>query len=246
MEKREVVEKVRLRLLKGRTWRYLRYIHFRDVIKRIGGEINTVCVCGAGHGYAELAVAAEFPNIKFILTDIVNKKLGYPNYHHTMDMSWKWGIDNLEFSVWNVLEKTDRRFDMIASTEMLEHIEQADLAARNMLSAASKFVYCLVPFADRATNANPQKRAQAWERHEHYVYGYDRDDLAALFPKVEFVAGTYWASSGQKLRISLNEMSDAEIEQNRAGLERQAEADIVDVVPSNLTEALGIKILSRA
>ncbi|MEM7596946.1 MAG: class I SAM-dependent methyltransferase [Pseudomonadota bacterium] len=241
----KVIEKTRLILLKTKTWRYLRYLHFREALQKVDGEISSVCICGAGHGYAELALAAEFPHIHFTLTDIVNKEHGYPNYHATMDMAWKWGVNNISFGVWNVLEPTHRRFDLIASTEMLEHIEDAKTAARNMRKTAERYVYCLVPFADATTNANPQKRKGAWERHEHFVCGYDADEMKAMFPDPVLLTGTYWADTGLAFRMKLNEMSPEEIEAQFGDLQREAETDISDRVPLRSKEAQGIKILSR-
>ena len=181
MNREDAIAKTRLTLLRGKTWRYLRYLHFRDAVARVANDVESICVCGAGHGDSELAVAAEYPDITFTLTDIVDTEHGYPNYHATMDLAWKWGIENLKFSVWNVLEPTRRRFDLVASTEMLEHIKDDRAAVANMRQAASKFVYCLVPFADKATNANPVKRKQAWDKHKHHVFGYDETNSASCF-----------------------------------------------------------------
>ncbi|MEM7660940.1 MAG: methyltransferase domain-containing protein [Pseudomonadota bacterium] len=241
-----IISKARLALLRNKTWRYLRYLHFRDTLSQIADEIETVCVCGTGHGYAEIAVAAEFPHIDFILTDIIDRQRNYPNYHKAMDMAWQWGVDNVQFSVWNVLKPTRRRFDLIASTEMLEHIEDDKTAALRMGEAATKFLYCLVPFADDESNNTPRKRKRAWEAHEHYVCGYDADKLEALFPNPVLIEGTYWETAGQKFRSSLMGMADSEIIAEQSKLELLAEHDLIKDVPKKLPTALGIKILSRA
>lgn len=241
----KAIQRIRLTLLRSKTWRYLRYLHFREAFAKVADEIETVCVCGTGHGYAELAVAAEYPRITFTLTDIMNPKHGYPNYHRTMDMAWKWGVDNLHFSIWNVLQPTERRFDIVCSTEILEHIEQDAQAAENMRAAATKYVYCLVPFADDATNADPEKRRRAWEKHEHYVYGYSAQALSKLFPDPVYIAGTYWQDHGQMFRQRLTLMGDEAIAKEQANLEREAEDDLIDKIPEIVPEALGIKILSR-
>lgn len=239
----KVIQKTRLTLLRGRTWRYLRYLHFRDALSRLNGQVESVCVCGAGHGHAEVALAAEFPHIKFVLTDIVNRKWGYPNYHSAMNMAWKWGIENLSFSIWNVLEPTHRRFDLVASTEMLEHIENFESAAANMRAAAKKFTYCLVPYADDATNADSQKRRRVWEKHEHFVCGYDQESLTKLFPSPVLIAGTYWAEA-QAFRVLLTSMTDEEIINQQSSLQIQAAEDLRSAIPKSPHEALGIKILS--
>jgi hypothetical protein len=245
VKREDAIAKARLTLLRGKTWRYLRYLHFRDAVSRVANDVDSICVCGAGHGYSELAVAAEYPDIEFTLTDIVDTEHGYPNYHATMDMAWKWGIENLKFSVWNVLEPTHRRFDLVASTEMLEHIKDFRTAAANMRQAARKFVYCLVPYADKATNANPAKRNEAWEKHKHHVFGYDAEELSELFPSPMMLAGAYWNGSGGKLREYLSDLDDEAIRRSVSELEQLAATDLVSAIPTSLEDAIGIKILSR-
>lgn len=236
-------DKVRRTLMHGRTWRYLRYIHLRDALLKIGDDIESVGVVGAGHGYSEIALAIEFPHIQFTLTDIIDT--GYPNYHKAMDICWKWGLENVRFSVWNVLEPTDRRFDLVCSTEVLEHIEDAAGAAAKMREAALKYVYCLVPFSDKETNANPVRRKRALETHGHFVYGYDAEELEALFPNPEFIKGAYFDDAGQLLRKKLMDLTPAEIDEQLPDLIAFAETDLQDRIPEFPREGQGIKILSR-
>ena len=235
---------VRGALLRGRTWRYLRYLHFRDYLSRVADEVESVCVCGAGHGLAELACAIEFPHIRFTLTDIIAE--GYPNYHRAMSHAWRWGVDNISFSVWNVLHATDRRFDLVASTEMLEHVPDIRRAVRNMRGAATKYVYCLVPFADDATNADQAKRERVWRDHEHFVFGFDTKSLESLFGAPEHIAGAYWSDAGLPFRQKLAEMSDEQIGDSIEALAGEALADLRDLEPKVLRDAAGIKILARA
>jgi len=230
--------------MRGRTWRYLRYLHFRDYLSRVAHEVDSVCVCGTGHGLAELACAIEFPHIRFTLTDIIAS--GYPNYYRAMSHAWQWGVDNIQFSVWNVLHVTHRRFDLVASTEMLEHVPDVRRAVRNMRSAANKYVYCLVPFADDATNADPAKRERVWRDHEHFVFGFDAKSLESLFGKAEHMAGAYWSDAGLPFRQKLAAMSPDEITASLEALAAEAEADLRDGQPKVLRDAAGIKILARA
>lgn len=235
---------VQLALLRGRTWRYLRYLHFRDYLSRVSNEVETVCVCGAGHGFAELACALEFPHIKFTLTDIIAD--GYPNYHRTMVHAWRWGLNNMQFFVWNVLHQTERRFDLVASTEMLEHVPDIPRAVRNMRKAATKYVYCLLPFADDATNADPVKRERVWKDHQHFIFGLDQKSLLSLFGEAEHMAGAYWHDAGLPFRQKLGAMTEAEIESSVEMLANEALCDLRDAVPRSLREAAGIKILAKA
>jgi hypothetical protein len=232
-------------LLLGRTWRYLRYLHLRHMVMRVQKEVSTICVCGSGHGFAELAIAAEFPAIEFTLTDIINQSPPYPNYHLSMSLAWQHGVDNVRYSIWNVLRPARRRFDMVCSTEMLEHIENDVLASKNMRNAAGKYVYCLVPYADKATNADQRRRADVRERFQHYVAGYDAERLAELFPGEAVIAGAYWADAGQQFRKKLGALSDEEILANVDALKHEAMADVKEQMPSGPRDGLGIRILAK-
>lgn len=231
-------------LLQGKTWRYLRYLHFRQSLLAIVDQIETVCICGAGHGLAEVMIAEEFPHLRVTLTDIHNPAGGYPNYHRAMDLSWRRGLRNLEFSIWDVLQPTKRGFDLVASTEMLEHIEDADTAARNMVGASKRYVYCLVPFADRNANADAALRQGVWERHEHFVVGYDADTLTRLFPGPLAIHGTYWQDSGVAWRAGMENLSRAEIDRQADDLKAIAQKDLIARTPARFGECQGIKILS--
>lgn len=229
-------------LLRGRTWRYLRYLHLRDFLLPIVNEVETVCVCGAGYGLAELLLAIEFPHLQISLTDITGD--GYPMYYRAMDLAWRFEIDNINFSIWNVLTPTKRRFDLVASTEMLEHVKEDERAAANMCMATRRYLYCLVPFADDEANADEKRRQGAWERHRHHVCGYDVKRLASLFPTPCRVAGTYWREHGAVLRQHLSELSLEEIDMKQSELKQHAQCDLLDKVPMTMDECQGIKVLS--
>jgi len=227
-------------LLRGR-WAYLRYLHLRDLFLMVSEDIDTMAVVGAGHGIAECALAIEFPTVHFTLTDIIAP--GYPSYHHAMDICWKWSVNNVSFSVWNVLEPSQHRFDMIASTEVLEHIKDDKAAAERMVETARKYIYCLVPFATKRENADPDRRKHAWDRCQHFVAGYDGDDLAALFGPAITARGTYWRDRGKRLRGRLSSITVQSLAGEREGLIELAKEDLVDSLPGSSSEASGIKIL---
>lgn len=231
-------------LLRGKTWRYLRYLHFRESLLKVVNQVETICICGAGHGLAEIMIAEEFPHLQITLTDIFNAEGGYPNYHRAMDLAWRRGIRNIEFSIWDVLQPTKRGFDLVASTEMLEHIEDAETAARNMVASTKKFLYCLVPFADKAANADANLRRGVWDRHEHFVVGYDAERLTELFPNPVAIHGTYWADTGVSWRARMAEMSGDEIDRESDDLKKAARKDLIAKTPTRFSECQGIKILS--
>lgn len=239
----ERLNSIRLRLLRGKTWRYLRYLHLRDAISRIVNDIESICVIGAGHGFAELALAVEFKNIRFVLTDVMAP--GYPNYHTTMKLAWDWQIDNIAFSVYDVLKPPNKKFDLVCSTEVLEHIPNPVLAAKHMRDASCGYVYCLVPYSDVRTNNDIVRRKYVFDRAGHYYYGFDADNLTSLFGQPMMVEGAYWFDAGMKLRSVLNDMSLEEIGLKYDELIGLAERDIRNAVPTDLKEAAAIKILSR-
>lgn len=228
-------------LLKGRTQRYLRYIHLRDAFLSIADDIETVCVCGSGNGIGEIALALEFPHVHWTLTDIIAK--GYPNYHIAMDRCWKWGIDNVSFSIWNVLQGTERKFDLVCSTEMLEHIADASRACRNMRKAARKYIYCLVPYATKDRNEDAVRRQDAWNRFQHFVCGFDKDSLESMLGPAAMAHGAFWMSAGTGFRLKLQAMSDLDIESRYNELIVEAEADLRRQLPTIDDYAFGIKVV---
>lgn len=236
----ERLNEIKLILLKGRTQRYPRYLHSRDALETVKDEVKSICVCGAGGGWAELAMALEFPHIHFTLTDIVSK--GYPNYHYVMDRAWRWGVDNMTFSAWNVLQPTFRRFDMIASTEMLEHIKDDRIAARNMALAATKYLYCLVPYATKKQQNDLEMQKRVWDYCEHFTPGYDEDQLKSMFPNPVFIRGAYWSDAGTKARADIKDITDAELVERKDEFFQLFETDLKDNPPSN---CFGIKILHK-
>jgi len=236
--------KVRLRLLQGKSWRYLRYLHLRDCLKSIINEVQSVCICGAGHGIAEVALALEFPEVKFMLTDYVSDN--YPNYHGAMNICWEWNVQNVEFSVWNVLNAPPlkRSYDLVCSTEVLEHIKEPDLASYNMQRLSSKYIYCLVPYSTVEVNSSIKMRKKAFERHEHQVCGFDEKLLRQLFGEPTILSGVYWQDAGLLLRQTLQGMSSKAIEENMGELISLAEEDLRMGIPCG-DDAMGIKILAR-
>jgi len=243
MDGAKAVAKLRVRLLQMGTWRYLRYIHLRDSLREVADQIDSVGIVGAGHGIAEVALAAEFPHIHFTLTDAPMDN--YPIYDGAQDVAWQWGIDNVSFGVWNVLQPTPRRFDMVASTEVLEHIENAATAAARMRDTARHYVYCLVPFASEEENRNPRRRAGALERHGHFVYGYDAAAMERFFPDPLHIRTTYYEDAGRLLRDKLSTLTAAEIAANAAELIALGETDLRDERVASVKQAQGIRILSR-
>jgi hypothetical protein len=67
------LHKVQIQLMVRKRWAYLRYIQIREGLieaLKTAGEINSFLSVGCGSGLTEVALALEFPEIKFHLTDI--------------------------------------------------------------------------------------------------------------------------------------------------------------------------------
>jgi hypothetical protein len=238
------LHKIRLHLLRGRGWRYLRHVHLRHFVREHLQSLRTVCVCGAGMAFSELALAIEFPSVEFHVTDIVAPPTR-PNYFAVMDLVMRWSVRNVRFGVWNCLEPAPRKFDAVVSTEVLEHIRESRQAMQRMLDAAQRLTYVLVPYADARKNADAEARMQAYLAHEHFVCGFDQDFFRSFEASRIAVSGVYWRQTGGAFRAKIKAMTDAELEGAFASLEQLAEGDISSSPPET-GKCAGLKAVLSA
>lgn len=237
--------KTRTTLLVEKRWRYLRYLHLRSAVDLVKDEIGSVLAVGVGKGLAELALAVEFPHIEFRLTDIESETT--PSWSFVQRAVREWKIENVRFDILDITQPARCKADLVTSTEVLEHIEDAEQAARNMRDAAGKYVFALVPFADQRFNADPERRRRLLESHGHFVCGYDAATLAELFPHPVEVRGCYWADRGQPFRTALDAMDAQAIRNDAACLVARAQDDVTPGrVPASRAEAAGIWTLARS
>lgn len=240
----EMLRRVRLQLLLHRRWAYLRYLHMREGLLA-AGNIQSVLVVGCGRGVAEVALAIEFPHIWFHLTDIESERT--PNYKQAQRLVTAWSLRNVTFGILDILARQrQNQFDLVASVEVLEHIDDDDSAAVAMRTLASRYVFALVPFADEVSNRDTMRRQQAWERHEHYRVGYDAEALRRLFPDVIVARGCYWSDTGVQLRRRLQNASDDDICEDLDELLYLAQRDVRKAVPDTLQDGLGIWMVAAA
>lgn len=225
-------------------WALLRYLHLRDFIQSKSSEISNLLVVGTGKGLAELAVAAEFPNLKFFLTDIVSEGTPRrPNYFQCMEISERWGIGNIKFGVWDVLMARQDKYDCIVSTEVLEHIPEHELAVQNMVRYSSKYVYILAPYASKIRNQDPILRAKALKAHEHVVCGFDEEYFHSFPFLIESIHGVYWGGKSSYRTVLNSYFPNAE---------KQSHESIVNIAQSDLRKSppidgkcLGIKCVIK-
>ncbi len=237
------LREVRRRLVFYRSWSYFRYLHLRQGFLAARG-VSSVLAIGSGRGLAELALALEFPNVEFHLSDVRSPHA--TSSDQVMALAKEWGVGNLSRSSHDILEPFPARFDLVASIEVLEHIEDHERAAHHMREAANLYTFCLVPFADARTGADPTRRKRAWEKDHHYRFGYSAEDLSALFPgRQAIVRGCYWETGGARVVAGLKDLSDDELLARAPIIWKDAECDLIDRVPARYPEALGIWILSQ-
>ncbi|MCC7275267.1 MAG: methyltransferase domain-containing protein [Alphaproteobacteria bacterium] len=242
-DRARLLRNLRVNLMLKRSWRYLRYLHAREALLALD-DCRSVLVVGAGTGLAEVTLAVEFPEVEFHVTD-------YEGATHSIakakEIKETFQLANVSFDLLNIITAPTpkRRFDLVYSVEVLEHIEDDALAAGRMLEHADKYVFCLVPFADAASNQDEKKRAHAWQVHEHFRVGYDVVGLASAFPYPAIIRGCYWKDAGIPFRKKLEQSSDDAIRAGFDALAAEADADCRDRMPATPDDALGIWCLSR-
>ena len=240
------LNKVQLQLMVRKRWAYLRYIQIREgliEVLKTAGEIKSFLGVGCGSGLTEVALALEFPEIKFHLTDIdtntkIQQRLG-------MRMTTEWAIPNVSFGTYDTLSASPESYDLVASIEVLEHIEADKIAAINMRAASRKYVFALVPFATHETNMNPKMRESVWRNHQHYRVGYNADSIQEIFPDITILRGCYWDDAGIKLRQQLEHLSDEEIRASFPHLAQLAKTDIRNSIPNADGKCYGMWVLSK-
>lgn len=232
------LKEVRKRLLVRRRWAYLRYLHLREAFLKTEGALSVLAI-GCGHGYAELALALEFPDVHFHLTDIV------PNYERAMQLVDLWKLRNVTFGTRDILQPGPGRYDLVASVEGLERSEHDRWAAAEMRAAANAYAFALVPFADKASNGGAETEFTPVDGTTIHRLGYDVDELRKLFPGVVEMKGCFWTRSGLPWRQRLESLSDQQIIASQDELERSAIADQRPEVPRRRSQACGIWVLAR-
>ena len=248
-----VVDRVDLRslilrnLLHRKTWNYLRYLHaekaLHSLLVRYPNSVSSVLVIGCGTGLAETLLSIEYPEIKFTLTD-------YEGATHKVDearsIQQRFEIENIDWAELNLLaqDQVDKKYDLVYSIEVLEHIENDALAAQAMHALSQRFIFCLVPFSEETRNQNQSLRSDAWDKHEHYLCGYNLNRLVALFPNIINVRGCYWRQHGCQFRKKITGLTPEFIGGNVSSLVEEASFDLVDQIPIKTADALGIWIIA--
>jgi glycosyltransferase involved in cell wall biosynthesis/SAM-dependent methyltransferase len=238
-----LLDEIKLRLLLRRKWAYLRYLHQRQAFL-LTKDVETVLSIGCGLGLAELALALEFPDVQFHLTDFDTTRLTM-----AQQIVKQWSLPNVTFGRFDALSTPKNRYDLVASVEVLEHIQDDLLAIDNMCLSSKKYVFALVPFAPPHIKADTKLQEYAWRKFEHYRYGYSADDLDCIFTdlgqEVMCIQGCYWQDAGFQLRQNNAKLTDDEIRSQFPHLIQFADKDLYPGVPDSLAQASGIWTLVK-
>lgn len=236
------LKEVLIDLLLGRTWRLLRYLHARRALLH-ASDVKTVLVVGAGGGLAEIALALEFPEKNFILTE---QSVAEQTFARAKYYTERFALSNVSFKQLDILDvSSEAKYDLVYSIEVLEHIKDHQKASESMRSLANKYIFCLVPFAETEVAMDATIRQEAYDRNGHYVPGYNQKELEALFPGVVLINGCYWNNHGCPFRRKITKMSNRELKVDFANLFQEAQQDVRDAVQHSVKEARGIWILSK-
>lgn len=235
----QMMYELQWRLLFHRKWGYLRYIHLRNAFTKLEA-IGSVLSVGCGMGFAEVLLAIEHPEIQFHLTDVIT------NYDVVKGFVEKWSLHNVTFGFQNILEPVPNRYDLVMSVEVMEHIENDVLAAAQMRAASNRYVFALIPFADKRIQHDEIEKKKALQHHGHMRVGYTLEDLNALFPNITAAGGCYWIDAGFEYQKYLATISETQIRTDTSYLHQMALMDIrPNVIPSVYPDAQGIWMVSR-
>ena len=92
---------------------------------------------------------------------------------------------------------------------------------------------------------SPVARKKAWDRNEHHVCGYNTERLIQLFPSIININGCYWKEHGFQFRQKLTELTAEQITEQSRALQLEAQKDLVNEIPTLMSEAQGIWILAK-
>lgn len=241
MSNRRAILKMRELLMRGKKYRYVRYLHAREALKKLT-DVKTVLVVQAGTGHVELALAAEFPSIKFTVTE----KPGLErNLEQAKLLARRYGIGNVSFAAFDVTKRDIPPHDLVYSVEVLETFKNYPVVARNMRELARKYVFCLTSYASDEEAADPERQARALQKLKKHTPGFSESQLAKFFPNQVAVGWCYWTDAGQKLRAQLQKLERPEIVSKMQELTDLAKMDVKPQRATTRKQAQGIWVLSR-
>jgi SAM-dependent methyltransferase len=235
------VLKGRVALLQRRGWDYLKYLHARQAMQLMK-DCESFLFVGSGYGFAEVLLAAEYPDKTFIATDYKETTHDFERARQNVD---RIALTNIDFTILDVRTRPRRVMaDAVLAVDLLQYLDDAAAAARHLLKLGSRAAFCLAPFATAADRQNGAHRRRALAQGQKTV-GFDRDSMRSLLGPTTQVRGAYWRDGGQLLRTRLAELSISEIAAQAPALYELAGKDIRQSIPANVKDAQAIKGLVR-
>lgn len=124
---------------------------------------STLLDIGTGRGVFLLPLLCEMPNINVTATDILPHRIEFLTYLK------EGGIPTLEVMNQNIVDYNyhENKYEVVTLLEVLEHIDQVDLAVKNAVKLSKKFIVLSVPSKE---DDNPE--------HIHLL---TREKLTTLF-----------------------------------------------------------------
>lgn len=241
MSNRRAILKMRELLMRGKKYRYVRYLHAREAFKKLT-DVKSILVVQAGTGHVELALAAEFPSIKFTVTEKPGQER---NLEQAKLLARRYGIANVAFATFDVTKRDIPQHDLVYSVEVLETHKNYPVVARNMRDLARKYIFCLTSYANDEEAANPERQARVLQKLKKHTPGFSEGQLAKFFPTPVAFGWCYWSDAGQKLRARLQKLERPAIVEKMQELTDLAKQDVKAERATSRKQAQGIWVLAR-
>lgn len=141
------------------------------------GRPRRIVDAGSGRGMITLACARKFPSAEVIGVDLDDGQ-----NRHNNEITARLGLSkNLSFLTWDAMKLRDLgRFDLIISTDMLEHLEDDLGGVRMFHDALTSGGYLLVHVPHRTRRTFGWTRGNWMDVEGHVRPGYTKDGLTDL------------------------------------------------------------------
>jgi len=218
---------------------FLRLAHLADGFGKAQGQVSSVLSIGCGMAFQEAFLAARFPDIQILATDLTQTWNAYP-------------FPNLSFRRKDILEWAETgSYDFVFSIETLEHIQDYRLAFKHMANKVKpgKYLYVSLPFASAAEQQDPVLRENEWRAYGHHLPGFTFKDLEDLFIENGFTifhaSNMFGVTLTHNINQLLSKLDSAAIESSLAEIARLFLMDVNDQKIKSRVEAVGIRMLGQ-
>ncbi len=219
-----------------------RLIGLMDAFSSISSSnsIKSVLSIGCGEGLHERYLAALFPSLQVLATDLELRASPA-------------GTANITFQSQDILTWSDfeNYYDFAFSIECLEHIPSFDIAFENICSKVKPggFIYHSVPFANEAERADPHLKKEEFALHGHVTPGFSEELLRELCSKsnleIIFIESMFNQSILSPFNNIVKTLGDENINSVFRDLLLLAQADLVRELKPSRNTAFGVRLLAR-